>query len=272
MVMDSWCRGRMGRRLAAALWTALADGLAPQRCLVCGRFGAALHDACAGTLPAAAGARCARCWAPVAVAGSREAGASGCARCATMSPAFAALRTPYVYAGAACAAVLEAKFAGRSALLGLLGRAAARAVPGSWAVEAVAWVPLHARRRRARGYDQAELLARAVAGELGLPLTGALRRTRGTAARERHGRVRRDAGAGMRAARRRRHDDGRDPRRRGRGAAPGRCSTRVRTGGCPRGLSGVSHSPVVPGRTTRWRSRCVCSTIGWLRFVPRRRA
>lgn len=111
-------------RARAALWTALWDGLAPQRCLVCGAFGAALHEACASALPAAGGRRCDRCWAPAV---RLEAGT--CARCALAPPAFAALRTPFVYAGAARAAVLEAKFAGRSSLLGPLGVAAARAVP-----------------------------------------------------------------------------------------------------------------------------------------------
>lgn len=42
-------------------------------------------------------------------------------------------------------------------------------------------MPLHGRRKRARGYDQAGLLARAVAAELGVPLVAVLRRTRGTA-------------------------------------------------------------------------------------------
>lgn len=42
----------------------------------------------------------------------------------------------------------------------------------------VAYVPMHPRRKRARGYDHAELLARAVSEALGLPRAGLLERIR----------------------------------------------------------------------------------------------
>jgi predicted amidophosphoribosyltransferase len=45
----------------------------------------------------------------------------------------------------------------------------------------ITWVPLGSSRRRARGYDQAELLARAVGRHLGLPVRRTLARTRETA-------------------------------------------------------------------------------------------
>jgi predicted amidophosphoribosyltransferase len=163
-------------------WRALRAGawelLAPQRCIACGGFGAALHLDCLRALPAAGGERCERCWAPLRPGG-------GCGRCAAAPPAFAALRTPFVYTGHARAAVLEAKFGGRSALLEPLGVAAARAVPAEWRAAAVAWVPLHPRRRRRRGYDQARELARVVARELELPPVGGLRRVRSTPAQAR---------------------------------------------------------------------------------------
>lgn len=43
-------------------------------------------------------------------------------------------------------------------------------------IEVVTWVPTTAARRRQRGLDQAEVLARAVAGALGLPVHRLLRR------------------------------------------------------------------------------------------------
>ncbi|UDY35625.1 ComF family protein [Dermatobacter hominis] len=46
-------------------------------------------------------------------------------------------------------------------------------------VDAVTWAPTSRSRRRARGYDQAELLARAVARRAGVPAVGALRRLPG---------------------------------------------------------------------------------------------
>ncbi|HVF73757.1 MAG TPA: phosphoribosyltransferase family protein [Acidimicrobiales bacterium] len=43
-------------------------------------------------------------------------------------------------------------------------------------IDIVTWVPTTARRRRGRGFDQARLLAEAVAGELGRPCVGLLHR------------------------------------------------------------------------------------------------
>lgn len=112
--------------------------LLPQRCLACGTFGAALHD-----------------------------------RCLDAPPAFAALCTPFRFAGAARRAVLEAKFRGVTRLLPPLARAAAAAVPAQWEVAtlgAVVPVPLHAARERRRGHNQSEIVAREVAAALARPL------------------------------------------------------------------------------------------------------
>ena len=48
--------------------------------------------------------------------------------------------------------------------------------------ELLTWVPVHATRRRERGFDQAEELARAMAAELGLPAVSSLQRRQRTAA------------------------------------------------------------------------------------------
>jgi len=46
--------------------------------------------------------------------------------------------------------------------------------------QTITWVPLARRRRRARGFDQAELLANALAHRAGLPVRGLLERVRET--------------------------------------------------------------------------------------------
>ena len=150
--------------------------LLPQRCLVCERFGAAIHPRCVALLPAAEPPRCLRCWRPGP--------GTWCPRCAAGgpdAPAFDGLRTPFVFAGDARRAILEAKFRGTTALLPPLARVAAAAIPAEWGVDAVVPVPLGRGRRRARGYNQAELAAREVVRALGLPLQARwLRRTRET--------------------------------------------------------------------------------------------
>lgn len=65
----------------------------------------------------------------------------------------------------------------RSALAWLAAGMAARVDPAS--VDVVTWVPTTRRRRHGRGFDQAELLARAVARHLRLPCRPLLRRVPG---------------------------------------------------------------------------------------------
>jgi predicted amidophosphoribosyltransferase len=82
------------------------------------------------------------------------------------------------YEGSARRLVGGLKFGNRRGALGPLGGAlAARAGPqllGSAVI--VTWPPASTARRRRRGYDQAELLAKAVGRAAGLPVRGILRR------------------------------------------------------------------------------------------------
>ncbi|MGD8683110.1 MAG: phosphoribosyltransferase family protein, partial [Chloroflexota bacterium] len=57
--------------------------------------------------------------------------------------------------------------------------------------ELVTWVPVHASRRRERGFDQAEELARAMAAELGLPAVRCLERRQRTTAQHALGQAQR---------------------------------------------------------------------------------
>lgn len=80
-------------------------------------------------------------------------------------------------------ALHQLKYAGETRLAGPLGAAVARrwsrvAAGGDVLVP----VPVHAARARQRGYDQAELIARAAAAELGLPYAPILERARATVA------------------------------------------------------------------------------------------
>jgi predicted amidophosphoribosyltransferase len=184
------------RSLIGALVDEAWDALLPQRCLVCGRFGASLHEGCVDALPRADGSRCDRCWRPLPPGG----GYARCEPCASggpEAPAFDGLRAPFRFEGLARRALLEAKFRGITAHLDPLGHAAAALVPPDWRPEAVVAVPLGRRRERARGFNQAREAARAVARSLGVPLVdGLVRRGRETApqamldAEARHGNLR----------------------------------------------------------------------------------
>ena len=87
------------------------------------------------------------------------------------------------FRGTVRAALHAMKYGAEQRLAGPLGQAVAR----RWARvgaggDLVVHVPVHADRRRVRGYDQAELIARSAARALGLPHRSVLERHRATAA------------------------------------------------------------------------------------------
>ena len=127
----------------------LLEAVLPQRCLVCGRFGAALHDECLADFPRAERPRCRVCWAP-----SRS---LVCARCELddARDGFTELRTPFRLTGNARRAVLEAKFRGVTALLPVLAQATAGSVEMNWRPDTVTPIPLVPSRERRRVFNQA---------------------------------------------------------------------------------------------------------------------
>ncbi len=75
-------------------------------------------------------------------------------------------------------AARELKYTGHRDLAQVLGAALARGVPQEWHLRAVSAVPMHPARQRQRHFNHAEVLARCLADELGLPYLESLRRTR----------------------------------------------------------------------------------------------
>lgn len=75
------------------------------------------------------------------------------------------------------------KFGGGQGHAQLFGALMAQCLDERWGkpVNLITWAPLHAQRRRERGYDQAELLARRVGELCGLPVARTLEKTRATA-------------------------------------------------------------------------------------------
>ncbi len=100
---------------------------------------------------------CVRCWASVVAAPAR-------------SPVPAAI----TFSGAGRQMLLGLKYRNGRILARSFAQRMAPLVAGP--IDVVTWAPTSARRVRARGYDQAELLARAIAGELGVPSRRLLRR------------------------------------------------------------------------------------------------
>jgi ComF family protein len=148
------------------LWPARCascDAFVPERCSFC--------DACAaGLLPVAA--PCPGCALP-------SPGAL-CRRCQQAPPPYRAAHAAFLYGGAITQALLRLKHGGRADLARPLGRLLA---PALGMPDAIVPVPLHPRRLRQRGFNQALALARAARAAAGSPAalwTDVLRRSRDT--------------------------------------------------------------------------------------------
>ena len=79
------------------------------------------------------------------------------------------------------------KFNGGAAHAELFGTLMARCLADRWdgTVDLVTWAPLHPRRKKRRGYDQAELLARRVGEAAGIPVLPTLEKVRAAGAQSR---------------------------------------------------------------------------------------
>jgi ComF family protein len=163
----------------------LAHALLPAPCLGCGRplpaAGAplslcALCRAALAPLPREA---CAVCLRPLAAHALPE--DYRCGACRQRPPAFDRLLALWSYRPPLDAVVRGLKF-GRLDYLGrhLAEAMAAGLAPRLAGCDRVVPVPLHWRRRLARGYNQAERIARPLARRLGLPCVQALARRRAT--------------------------------------------------------------------------------------------
>ncbi len=182
-----------GGPLAAAL-----DFVFPPICLGCereerpGPLELGLCLPCRGRLKVLGGRRCHGCGRPLGAA-AMPAGYL-CGDCRHRRPAFDRLLALWSYEPPMEQVIHALKF-GRLDFLGshLAGEIWHRIGGELRQAEVIVTVPLHWRRQMARGYNQAERIARPLAKRLGRPLVAALRRTRATPPQARLERSRRRA-------------------------------------------------------------------------------
>ena len=157
------------RPVGAALG-ALIEVALPPHCASCGAAGDLLCRACRELMQRADGKRCRHCWLASA--------APVCGDCLSRPLAVRELRSGFVYDGPVRAAVLSLKHRGvvrlAEALVELSGEI--RPAPD---IDLIVPIPIPLLRRRRRGGNQAEYLARAVARNTGLPLDTRVLRRRG---------------------------------------------------------------------------------------------
>jgi ComF family protein len=144
----------------AEAWRYLTEAAFPARCIGCQRRGVALCAECRDDLPYLPGGVCRRCALPATAGGV-------CKGCRRLTSSINAVHAPFSYQAAARTAVLTLKFRTGRYLVPLMGELLRDELERRpLHVEVVAPVPLSAWRRRVRGFNQAALLAEAVAPAL----------------------------------------------------------------------------------------------------------
>ena len=145
----------------------LLDVCFPPRCVGCGQRGEWVCTRCTDQFEPLPDHRCERCSDPILLARRGRL----CANCAHQPPAFDRLHSGYLFAGPLRTAIHHLKFRRARHLALPLGDALCQVVdldPADFDI--IVPVPLHPRRHAARGYNQAELIARPVATHLRRPL------------------------------------------------------------------------------------------------------
>lgn len=157
------------------------DVFFPPVCAGCRRVGALLCPACAARLIPVTGPLCVRCGR--SLGDTVAASPALCDDCGREPPPLAQMRAALRYAEPASQLIHRFKYEGCFAL----GEVLAGTMIAGWPQwrplpDLIVPIPLHPRRRRHRGYNQSELLARPLAARLGISFSAvALTRTRHTA-------------------------------------------------------------------------------------------
>ncbi len=154
-------------------FSALLDLVYPPRCPVCARLTTGpLCEQCLPQLPLITGPICSHCGSPTSVS------TAVCRHCENACFHFTWARSAWAFSGPGRELIYDLKYRNNAHLSQAL---AAWLVPLIGPSDIISWVPLTRSKKWARGYNQAELLARHLARSTDLPPAELLRRNRHTA-------------------------------------------------------------------------------------------
>ncbi len=154
---------------------ALADLFYPERCVGCERRASdVLCRACFDALPYVGSPFCGRCGLPTAFA------TPVCQECKNVAFDLQSAKAPLKYDGVGKKIVHALKYRGYKRVVDRLAVPLMLQVTADAGFDAVVPVPLHRSRLRKRGFNQAELLARGVAGGLRATVSDTLEVVRST--------------------------------------------------------------------------------------------
>lgn len=155
------------------------DLLFPRRCPLCRKISDGICADCRKRLPYVRQPVCFCCGRPL-----QNEEQEYCASCMERKSACTQGRALYLYAGPVREALHAVKYQNKREYLEYFARDMADHMAADirrWRPQVIVPVPMHPSARRRRGYNQAEILASRLAGELGIPMRGVLRKTRKTA-------------------------------------------------------------------------------------------
>ena len=151
-----------------ALGNTAVDLLFPPRCAACRRLGTWLCPECLAAIETIAPPVCFRCGLPLPQSDRT------CQKCSTEASSLDGIRAYAYHSGPLRQAIHELKYADLQALAGPLGRLMAEGWealhPPEQDIDVIVPTPLHPRRERSRGYNQAALLARELGSHLRRPV------------------------------------------------------------------------------------------------------
>jgi ComF family protein len=150
---------------------AALDFLFPRFCVGCGKEGSFVCAACLASLKRIENPVCSRCGIPLVSAGSSVNNAPLCANCAGWAADIDSIRSPFEFDGAMRKTVHEFKYRNLRAISGQLAQLLAEYLsdhPIDYDV--IVPVPLHPKRLRERGYNQAGLLSGDLSKLTGVPV------------------------------------------------------------------------------------------------------
>ena len=155
---------------------ALVDLFYPEWCVSCdARASDVLCRACFDALPWMGAPNCGRCGLPTAFE------TPACGACKNVDFGFETARAPLRYEGVGKEIVHALKYRGYTRVVEKLAAPLLHeAARGSGPFDRVVPVPLHWARLRERGFNQAALLARGVAGRINAPVSDTLQVVRST--------------------------------------------------------------------------------------------
>jgi competence protein ComFC len=140
------------------------DSFFPRRCVGCGRLGAFICRECLKKLPRLLPPLCPHCGKP-------QASGIICPDCRRRQTEIDGISSPFRFDEVIRKAIYELKYRNLKAISSCLAELLADHIRSNQLDgEALAYVPLHPRRLRERGYNQSRLLARELSKRIDLPV------------------------------------------------------------------------------------------------------